>query len=173
MWGQSFFMPNFDWLLQCVKDNMDVSQDFRDNPRMLSRHQYDNDKQKQWQPEWLWTRCATTIWIKLLTKINMKKRTLIYSLCKWLTHRKAWTCQCDTLSKCTQSNRTSKSIGNKQPSNHTSRIYKWSGWATFRTKLSFPGKNDSTCHSHQIQSDIPEVMQIQTHNKKEARWPGG
>ena len=36
MWGQSFFMPNFDWLLQCVKDKMDVSQDFTDSPRILS-----------------------------------------------------------------------------------------------------------------------------------------
>ena len=33
MWDQSFFMPNFDWLLQCVKDKMDVPQDFTDSPR--------------------------------------------------------------------------------------------------------------------------------------------
>ena len=26
-------MPNFDWLLQCVEDKMDVSQDFTDSPR--------------------------------------------------------------------------------------------------------------------------------------------
>ena len=29
--GQYFFMPNFDWFLQCVKDKMDVSQDFTDS----------------------------------------------------------------------------------------------------------------------------------------------
>ena len=29
--GQSFFMPNFDWLLQCVEDKMDVSEDFTDS----------------------------------------------------------------------------------------------------------------------------------------------
>ena len=27
-------MPNFIWLLQCVEDKMDVSQDFTDNPRI-------------------------------------------------------------------------------------------------------------------------------------------
>ena len=28
-----FFMPNYDWLLQCVQENMDVSQDFTESPR--------------------------------------------------------------------------------------------------------------------------------------------
>ena len=27
-------MPNFIWLLQCVEDKMDVSQDFTDNSRI-------------------------------------------------------------------------------------------------------------------------------------------